>query len=122
MTKSLDKSISPIHSPATSCHLDPQKLPPKVKQREQMPDDRGLENVDCRLQIGIRHKPLAFKQGKIYNLKSKINNKSTILNLKISSSCLSPQESIYNLQSAIGNQLTVQFLANLSLIVVGSKH
>lgn len=111
MTKSLDKSISPIHSPATSCHLDPQKLPPKVKQREQMPDDRGLENVDCRLQIGILHKPLAFKQGKIYNLKS-----------KISSSCLSPQESIYNLQSAIGNQLTVQFLANLSLIVVGSKH
>ncbi len=42
MTKSLDKSISPIHSPATSCHLDPQKLPPKVKQREQMPDDEGI--------------------------------------------------------------------------------
>jgi hypothetical protein len=52
-----------------------------VKQHIKLNIDRIRENVDCRLQIGILHELLAFKQGKIYNLPSNINNKSTIYNL-----------------------------------------
>ncbi|MBW4455476.1 MAG: hypothetical protein KME55_23700 [Nostoc indistinguendum CM1-VF10] len=32
--------------------------------------------------VTVTHKPLAFKQGEIYNLPSNINNKSTIGNLQ----------------------------------------
>ncbi|UKP01126.1 plasmid replication protein, CyRepA1 family [Nostoc sp. UHCC 0870] len=71
-----------------------------VKEEEDREDWR-MEIVDCRLSL---NKPLAFKQGKISNLPSNINNKSTIHNLKSQAPVF---QAGVNLQSTIGNLQSV---------------
>jgi hypothetical protein len=82
--------------------------PPATPDQE----DWRMEIVDCRLSL---NKPLAFKQGKISNLPSNINNKSTIHNLKSQAPVF---QAGVNLQSTIGNLQSVDTVHWLKVVFV----